>query len=76
MNWSRYDIYMHASSPRGSILDQHPEISASTRMWLMGSVAGLIQDIKPAQQIVDSMVAEAATLLDQGRRMVKVQVKL
>lgn len=55
---------------------QHPEISASTRMWLMGSVAGLIHDIKPAQQIVDSMVAEAAALLDRGQKMTQVQAKL
>jgi len=79
-NNNRQDEMKHLLSqgkiPHDHELEQHPEISASTRMWLMGSVAGLIHDIKPAQQIVDSMVAEAAALLDRGRRMVQVQAKL
>ncbi|KAJ3573194.1 hypothetical protein NPX13_g4787 [Xylaria arbuscula] len=33
---------------------------------LMGQVAGLIQKIQPAKEIVDDMVAEATTMLKLG----------
>lgn len=33
---------------------------------LMGQVAGLIQKIQPAKEIVDEMVAEATTMLKLG----------
>jgi hypothetical protein len=57
--------------PSSTDLDlQHPELSMSTRRWLMGRVAALIHDVLPAAQIVDAMVAEASSLLDSGRAMV------
>ena len=34
---------------------------------LMGVVAGVIKDIKPAGQIVDEMVEEAVGMLKQGQ---------
>ncbi|KAI2067658.1 hypothetical protein LOY97_000893 [Ophidiomyces ophidiicola] len=34
--------------------------------FLMGSVAGAVNEIKPAREIVESMVAEAATMLRLG----------
>ena len=33
------------------------------RAWLMGSVAAVINDVKPAKEIVDEMVVEAARRL-------------
>lgn len=33
----------------------------------MGQVAGVIQDIKPAKQIVDEMVREAVDMLKVGQ---------
>jgi NAD(P)H-dependent flavin oxidoreductase YrpB (nitropropane dioxygenase family) len=35
--------------------------------YLMGQVAGVIQDIKPAKDIVDEMVEEAVKMLSQGQ---------
>ena len=32
-------------------LEQHPEKSMESRMWLMGKVAGAINDIKPAREM-------------------------
>lgn len=34
--------------------------------YLMGQVAAVIQDVKPAKQIVEEMVSEAVACLDQG----------
>jgi hypothetical protein len=49
---------------------QRPEISAKTRVWLMGNVAGLIHDVLPARQIVEDMVAQAVHVLQDGQQMV------
>ncbi|KAI4522284.1 2-nitropropane dioxygenase [Schizophyllum commune] len=57
-------------------IEQHPEKSASTRPWLMGRVAALINDIKPAQQIVDDMVREAIEQLNKGASFVQAKSKL
>lgn len=43
---------------------------------LMGVVAGVIKDIKPAQEIVDDMVAEAVEMLKQGRNFLGGKSKL
>jgi NAD(P)H-dependent flavin oxidoreductase YrpB (nitropropane dioxygenase family) len=38
--------------------------------FLMGQVAGVVQDIKPARQIVDEMVAEAVDMLRLGQTFI------
>lgn len=38
--------------------------------FLMGQVAGVIQDIKPAKQIVDEMIREAVDMLKLGQRYI------
>lgn len=57
-------------------LESHPEKSASTRPWLMGRVAALINDIKPAKAIVEDMVNEAVEQLNTGSSFVKAKAKL
>ncbi|KAG2061256.1 2-nitropropane dioxygenase [Suillus hirtellus] len=49
--------------PHDVELENHPEKSLEGRMWLMGKVAGSINDIKPAKEIVDELVATAAASL-------------
>lgn len=39
--------------------------------FLMGQVAGVIQDIKPAKQIVDEMVSEAVHMLKLGQTFIE-----
>lgn len=39
--------------------------------FLMGQVAAVIQDIKPARQIVDEMVTEAVQVLEQGQQYIR-----
>ncbi|KAJ7819013.1 hypothetical protein B0H13DRAFT_2292329 [Mycena leptocephala] len=41
-------------------LEKRPEISLENRPWLMGRVSALINDMLPAQVIVDNMVRDAA----------------
>jgi NAD(P)H-dependent flavin oxidoreductase YrpB (nitropropane dioxygenase family) len=43
---------------------------------LMGVVAGVIKDIKPAKEIVDEMVAEAVEMLKQGQTFLAGKSKL
>jgi NAD(P)H-dependent flavin oxidoreductase YrpB (nitropropane dioxygenase family) len=57
-------------------LQQHPEISAKTRPWLIGRVAALIHEVLPAKEIVDNMVNDAAKLLQNGGALVQVKAKL
>jgi hypothetical protein len=56
--------------PHEHELQKRPEISLQTRPWLTGSVAGLIKDVLPAQQIVDNMVSEAAEILTRNASLV------
>ena len=51
-------------------LKKKPEISLATRPWLSGSVAGLIKDIKTAQEIVDEMVGGAVDILTRNSKLV------
>jgi hypothetical protein len=55
------------------IRPQHPELAGTTQRWLIGRVAALINDVKPAKVIVDEMVRDAARLLEGGGKMVQVQ---
>ncbi|THG95338.1 hypothetical protein EW026_g6302 [Hermanssonia centrifuga] len=57
-------------------LEKHPEKSLEGRMWLMGKVAGSINDIKPAKAIVDELVTVAAESLTNATNLVVVKSKL
>jgi hypothetical protein len=39
-------------------------------VWLSGSAAGLIKDIKTAQEIVDEMVSGAVEILTRNSKLV------
>ncbi|KDQ19571.1 hypothetical protein BOTBODRAFT_170647 [Botryobasidium botryosum FD-172 SS1] len=52
--------------PREKDVKEHPEKSIQSRQWLMGKVAAVINDIKPAKEIVDEMVRDAAECLRAG----------
>ncbi|KAH0608638.1 uncharacterized protein H6S33_001772 [Morchella sextelata] len=41
----------------------------NARPWLMGKVAAVVNDKKPAKEIVEEMVAEAVVMLKQGEKM-------
>lgn len=49
--------------PHDVELQQHPESSLEGTTWLMGRVAAVINDIKPAKDIVDELVNTAAASL-------------
>ncbi|KAH9946237.1 2-nitropropane dioxygenase [Epithele typhae] len=51
-------------------LEQHPEKSMESRMWLMGKVAGSIKDIKPAKEIVDELVNTAVASIQGSSHFV------
>ncbi|EAU88369.1 2-nitropropane dioxygenase [Coprinopsis cinerea okayama7 len=57
-------------------LESHPEKSAPGRQWLMGKVAGSINGIKPAKEIVDEMVNTAARVISAAQALKVPQVKL
>jgi len=41
----------------------------SARPFLMGKVAAVVDEKKPAKQIVDEMVDEAVVMLQKGQKM-------
>ncbi|TPX48961.1 nitronate monooxygenase [Synchytrium endobioticum] len=53
----------HDLQTKGDEIDD--ETAMQAHPWLMGQVAGSIQDIKPAQEIIDEMVTTAAKILRQ-----------
>ncbi|KAF8228949.1 2-nitropropane dioxygenase [Tricholoma matsutake] len=55
-------------------LQQHPEKSLAGVTWLMGRVAGSINDIKPAREIVDELVTTAASSLKQAQSLVRARL--
>ncbi|KDQ60627.1 hypothetical protein JAAARDRAFT_151171 [Jaapia argillacea MUCL 33604] len=57
-------------------LESHPEKSMEGRMWLMGKVAGSINDIKPAKEIVDEMVTTAFNSLRNANSLISRTAKL
>ncbi|KAJ7435825.1 hypothetical protein FB451DRAFT_1417831 [Mycena latifolia] len=57
--------------PHEAELQKHPEISLETRSWLMGRVSSLINDVLPANVIVDNMVTDAAAMLQRGSSYLK-----
>jgi len=62
--------------PHDVELESHPEKSVEGRMWLMGKVAGSINDVKPAQAIVDEFVITAAQALSSANAFVLTKSKL
>ncbi|PFH50290.1 hypothetical protein AMATHDRAFT_48014 [Amanita thiersii Skay4041] len=61
--------------PHYQELERHPEKFMESRPWLMGGVAALVNDILPAKTIIDTMVDEAARLLEYGNGLVTVRPK-
>jgi len=51
-------------------LEKNPKLMNEGRSFLMGDVAAMINDIKPAKQIVDEMVAEAIERLKTAGSLV------
>jgi NAD(P)H-dependent flavin oxidoreductase YrpB (nitropropane dioxygenase family) len=62
--------------PNRHEMERYPERSVEAGKYLMGNVAALINDILPAQTIVDNMVSEAARILQDRSKMVGVRTKL
>lgn len=57
-------------------LERYPQKSADGRMWLMGKVAGSINDIKPARAIVDELVDTAAASLTRATSLISAKSRL
>lgn len=57
-------------------LSRHPEKSIEARGWLMGRVAAAINEIKPAQDIVDELVNTAAKQLSTANSFLVSRAKL
>jgi len=57
-------------------IEQHPEKSLAARTFLIGKVAALINDVLPAQQIMDQMVSDAVKILQHGASLVSIKAKL
>lgn len=70
------DLVSEGKIPHEVELQKHPEKSVEGRMWLMGRVAGSINDIKPAKVIVDEIVNFAAASLRNASRLIVREAKL
>jgi len=62
--------------PNQHEVTKHPEKSVKAVTFMMGNVAALINDILPAQTIVDNMVNDAAKILQDRSKLVSVRAKL
>ncbi|KAH7922623.1 2-nitropropane dioxygenase [Leucogyrophana mollusca] len=62
--------------PANHDLELHPEKSLEARTFLIGRVAALIDEVQPAQQIVEEMVTSAAKILTHGASLVNTKAKL
>jgi NAD(P)H-dependent flavin oxidoreductase YrpB (nitropropane dioxygenase family) len=70
------ELISRGKIPHNQELETHPEISMEGRMWLMGKVAGSINDIKPAKEIVDELVTTAAKSLKHVNSYINAKAKL
>ncbi|KAI5983789.1 2-nitropropane dioxygenase [Pisolithus albus] len=70
------DLVAEGKIPHEVELEKHPEKSVEGRMWLMGRVAGSINDIKPAKVIVDEIVNSAAASLRNASSSIVREAKL
>jgi len=62
--------------PHEEELRKHPEKHGKGITFLSGRVAGLINEILPAQTIVDNMVNEAAAIIQSSAAKVQVKARL
>ncbi|KAH9074713.1 2-nitropropane dioxygenase [Lactarius deliciosus] len=62
--------------PNQHELEKHPEKSIQAVSFLLGNVAAVIDDILPAQTIVDNIVNEAAKILQDRSKLVSVKARL
>ncbi|KAH9004814.1 2-nitropropane dioxygenase [Lactarius hatsudake] len=62
--------------PNDHELEKHPEKSIRAVSFLLGNVAAVINDILPAQTIVDNIVNEAAKILQDKSKLVSVKARL
>ncbi|KAJ7917588.1 hypothetical protein B0H13DRAFT_2657823 [Mycena leptocephala] len=70
-DWSQAEIKeltRRGKLPHEVELEKRPEISLENRPWLMGRVFALINDVLPAQAIIDNMVRDAAVQLQRGHK--------
>ncbi|KAJ7931637.1 hypothetical protein B0H13DRAFT_2651164 [Mycena leptocephala] len=65
-----------AKLPHEAELEKRPEISLENRPWLMGHVSALINDMLPAQAIVDNMVCDAAVQPQRGDKYFNPKARL
>jgi len=56
--------------PHDVELGKHPEKSMEGKSWLMGDVSAMINDVKPAKEIIDEMVRDAKRCIDTGSKLV------
>jgi NAD(P)H-dependent flavin oxidoreductase YrpB (nitropropane dioxygenase family) len=52
--------------PHEDHMEKHPETGAKGMKWLMGENSAVINEIKPAKEIVDEMVSTAARCIQTG----------
>ncbi|KAJ1560069.1 hypothetical protein HK405_008350, partial [Cladochytrium tenue] len=52
------------------------EFLLQARPWLMGQVAGAVEEVKPAKEIIEGMVGEAVAVLRGNAGQIKVAAKL
>jgi len=62
--------------PNDEELRKHPEKSLAMRAWLTGRVAAMIHDVLPAKEIVETMVNDAARIMQGGAALVSPKAKL
>lgn len=70
------ELVAQGKIPHEAELESHPEKSLEGRMWLMGKVAGSINDVKPAKEIVDELVATAAGSVKSASALMTGKAKL
>ncbi|KAI0292258.1 2-nitropropane dioxygenase [Russula brevipes] len=62
--------------PNQHEVERHPEKSVKAVTFMMGNVAALVNDVLPAQTIVDNMVSDAAEILRDKSKSVGTRTKL
>ncbi|KAI0288458.1 2-nitropropane dioxygenase [Russula brevipes] len=62
--------------PNQHEVERHPEKSVKAVTFMMGNVAALVNDVLPAQTIVDNMVDDAAEILRDKSKSVGTRTKL
>ncbi|KAF9472776.1 NPD-domain-containing protein [Pholiota conissans] len=70
------ELVSQGKVPHEEELAAHPERSVQGLSWLMGRVAGSINDIKPAKEIVDELVSTAAQSVNHAAGLQITKTKL